>query len=154
MGIFIPGMICPLCGTQMLQSDQIVMFPPFVPNKRDPLHFFSDGVFHRACFEKHPLSDQATRYGDEALRRYRPEGRRCIVCSEEIRDPDDYFGAGYLTSDPASPAFVCNYIQFHRSHFGEWDRASEFYRAIEELMRSEVWDGPRVVFEPLPIWRS
>ena len=154
MAIFTPGMTCPICRKQMLKTDEVVMFPPFVPNKRDPLYLFSDGVFHRACFDGHPLSEQATRYGNEASDRSSPRNRICVVCNQVITDPSDYFSAGYLTHDRASPAFAFNYVQFHRRHFEKWDQGSEFRRVITRLVGSKEWDGPRVIFEPLPTWQS
>jgi hypothetical protein len=152
MAIFTPGMICPICGKRMLSMNEVVMFPPFVPNKRDLLYFFSDGVFHRACFDRHPLSEQATKYGNEARVQHLPQHRVCVVCRQVITDPEDYFGTGYITSDRASPAYAFNYVQFHKRHFKDWDRASEFRRVMEELFGSEDWDGPRIIFEPFPTW--
>ena len=152
MAIFTPGMTCPICGKQMLRTDEVVMFAPFVPNKRDPLYLFSDGVFHRACFDRHPLSEQATKYGNEAQDLHLPRNRVCIECNQVITDPEDYFSTGYLTKDRASSAFAFNYLQFHKQHFEKWDRASKFRRVIEALIDSEEWNGPRVIFEPFPTW--
>jgi len=152
MAIFVPGAICRICGARMTRNDEIVAFPPFVPNKRDPLYFFSDGVFHRRCFDNHPLSKQAAAFGSLAEERGLPQNRICIVCGETISNPDDYFSTGYITSDRKSPAFAFNYFQFHRRHFEEWGQASEFRRAIDSLTNSMGWDGPRVAFTPLPAW--
>ena len=153
MAVFTTGMRCPICGREMSSTDELVMSPPFVPNRRDPLSFVSDGVFHRACFEGHPLSAEATRYANDAEAHGQPDRRRCVVCGRLITDPDDYFGAGYVTSDEASPAYVFNFVQLHRSHFADWDWAEDFRRAIGELQSSDNWDGPMIVFEPFPTWR-
>ena len=142
MAIFTPGMICPICAKQMLSADEVVMFPPFVPNKRDQLYFFSDGVFHQACFDRHPLSEQATKYANEARVQQLLHNRVCVVCRQEITDPEDYFSAGYITKDRASPAYTFNYVQFHKRHFKGWYRASEFRQVITGLIGSEEWDGP------------
>lgn len=152
MAIFVPGIICQICGIQMIRNDEIIAFPPFVPNRRDPLHFFSDGVFHRRCFDKHPLSEQATIFGSIAGEQGLPQNRTCVVCGETIADPDDYFSTGYITSDRGNPAFNFNYLQFHRRHFEKWGQAAEFRHAIESLTNSMEWDGPRVAFTPLPAW--
>ena len=154
MAIFTPGMICPICGKPMLQTDEVIMLPAFVPNKCDPLYFFSDGVFHRTCFAGHPLAEQATKYGNETREQHLPQNRVCMVCDQVITDPEDYFSAGYLTNDRVSPAFAFNYAQFHKRDFENWDRASEFRRVIAELVDSEAWDGPRVIFDPLPTWEG
>jgi hypothetical protein len=117
MAIFTVGMICPICAEKILGTDEVVMFPPFVPNKRDSLYLFSDGVFHRTCFDGHPLSGKATKYGNEARNQALPWNRVCVACNQLITDPEDYFSAGYLTNDRASPAFVFNFVQFHKKTF-------------------------------------
>jgi hypothetical protein len=153
MAIFIPGITCRLCETPMDQNDDIIMFSPFVSNKLDPLYFFSDGVFHRKCFEMHPLSEKARKYAKRAQDQGLPKNRVCVVCGQTIMDPDDYFFTGYMTSDSANPAFYFNYLQFHARHFDQWDKASEFRRAMEELTHSAQWDGPKLAFVPWPTWK-
>jgi hypothetical protein len=136
----------------MHRADEIVMFPPFVSNKRDPLYAFSDGIFHRACVGNDALLAQATKFANEARDRNLPMNRACVICRKLITEPEDYFGAGYLTSDEANPAFAFNFVQFHKRHFAEWKQASEFRSVIEWLVNSAAWDGPKVVFAPLPTW--
>ena len=152
MAVFVPGMICPFCRKAISRSDDIIMFPPFVPNRRDPLYLFNDAVLHRACCEDHPLSKKATVCAEEARSHSRPGNRRCIVCNGDILDPDDYFSVGFLTDDSSSPAFAFNNLQLHRSHFLQWDRAAEFRQAVQQRQESEVWEGPKIIFDPMPRW--
>jgi hypothetical protein len=153
MAIFILGTACRLCGTPMVRDDEIITFQSFVPNKLDPLYLFCDDAFHRRCFDEHPLSEKARRYADRAQEQGLPQNRACLVCGQAITEPDDYCGTGYITSDSASPAFHFNYLRFHKRHFEQWDKASEFRRAIEELMHSGQWDGPKLAFVPWPTWK-
>jgi hypothetical protein len=53
MALFINGMPCRLCGKAMNQADDVIMFPAFL-GRSHPLHKYSDGVFHRSCFEAVP----------------------------------------------------------------------------------------------------
>jgi hypothetical protein len=98
--------------------EDLVSFSPFVANCRDPLYQFSDAAFHRTCFQAHPLAREATRRSEEVRAYGAPGQRRCVVCAQEIMDPDDYFGTGFLTEDATNPVFEFNYLHIHKSHFG------------------------------------
>jgi hypothetical protein len=67
MALFFRGKsICPLCGVEMKEDDEIVAFPAFLPSHHQ-LASFSDAAFHRTCFEKDPRSERVK----ELYRRYR-----------------------------------------------------------------------------------
>lgn len=143
---------CSTCGKPLMKGQEIVSFSPFVADQRDPLYRFSDAAFHRACFANEPLAEAAIRRSTEVRTRSGPGNRSCIVCDEQIVDPDEYFGVGFLTDDPSSPVFEFNYLQFHRSHFLQWDRAAEFRRLVEEFLSSSASEGPLIKFDPFPQW--
>lgn len=75
-------------------SRGILTFAPFVADRSDPLFVFSDATVHSACFTRHPLSEQAKKWHDEAARHKQANERVCAACSELILDPDDYSGRG------------------------------------------------------------
>ena len=149
MAMFVPGMVCSICGKPMEEADKVVMFPPFVANRIDPLYQFSDSVFHAVCFGSHPLAKRASEIVETMQQRLQPGRRFCAACGEPILDPDDYFTSGYLTGDPNNRLFEYNYIQLHRSHLGEWSEFSEFRRLVEEYQSSDEWEGPRLSLVPL-----
>jgi hypothetical protein len=153
MALFFPGMTCPLCHKPMDSKNDVIMFSPFVANRRDPLYFFSDIVMHRACFDRHDLAEAALQRSHEVYKSSGPGNRRCVVCGNEITDPDDYFGAGHLADDATDPLWSFNYVQLHRSHFKQWERASEFQKLAEKMIASPRWDGPHIVFDPAPVWK-
>jgi len=130
----------------MSRREDVVMFAPFVPNRKDPLYLFSDGVFHKTCFERHPLAERARRRGAEAAAMLAPDKRTCVVCGERIRSPDDYFSTGFLTDDSSNPAFEFNYLTAHRSHLANWPRYTELRGIVEAHQSSSEWEGPRVSF--------
>lgn len=144
--------LCSICRKPLMEDDEIVSFPPFAANRRDPLHRFSDAAFHRVCFAAEPLAESAIRRSEEVRAAGGPGDRRCVICGEQIKDPDDYFGTGFLTDDPSNPVFEFNYLQLHRSHFPRWDRATEFRRSVETFIASDLWEGPQIKFDPLPRW--
>lgn len=147
-------MKCRFCGLPMEANEEIVLFAPFVANRRDPLFVISDGVFHRNCFKRHPLANQAIQRQENVLKLGGYERLRCIVCNERITNPDDYFCVGFLTDDIGKPIFKFNYLQFHLSHFTMWADAAEFQRLVTEFLSSDAWEGPQLKFAPLPIWYS
>jgi hypothetical protein len=150
MAIFVPGMKCVLCGLPMTAREEVVLFSPFVANRRDALFKFSDAPVHAACLSRDPLGDRALELHEAATLNADVRRRLCEVCERPILDPDDYLGLGLLTSDPGNALFRFNFLHLHRSHVGQWDRYQEFRRLIEAMQRSEAWDGPRLVFEEKP----
>lgn len=150
MALFVSGMPCPLCGKPMTAAGEVIMFSPFVANRSDPLFVFSDAIMHAACFARHALSEQATKWHDEALRHRKPTDRLCAACSKPILEPDDYFGTGLLTRDAASPLYEFNFVHLHQGHAGSWKRSDEFRKQMESAGASGVWQGPKLVFGTRP----
>jgi hypothetical protein len=143
MAILIRGATtCGICGEVIAEGDAAALFPAFVANELDPLVFFSDGAFHEACVDDHPNGATARKLADEVVEHARPGRRACVVCGEPIRDPDDYLGFGYLTSDPELAAARFNYVQLHRSHVGRWRDLGAAVVALEQLRDSGRWQGP------------
>jgi hypothetical protein len=153
MALFVLGKTpCQICNRPLMKGDSVVSFSPFVANRRDLLYRFSDAAFHKACFEAEPLAEAAIRRSEDVRTRGGPANRRCAVCEQQINDPDDYFGVGFLTDDPGSLAFEFNYLTLHRSHFFQWERATNFRRAMETFLLLDAWEGPLIRFDPLPRW--
>jgi len=145
MAIFVPGMPCSLCQRPITATDDVVMFSPFVADCSDPLSVFSDAIAHTSCFVQHPLSTEATKWHDEATRQRESAARVCVVCTKPIADPDDYFGTGLLSRDPATPLFDFNHVHLHRSHAARWIRFEELRRLMDNAQASGSWQGPALV---------
>jgi hypothetical protein len=143
---------CAICR-HPVGTGAIVSFPPFVTNRNDPLGAFSDSVVHRACLDAHPLRPLALCARGQLEGPDGVGGLRCVACGETLRSvPGKWFGTWLLSSESHSPLFEFNYVWLHSAHFPEWDRASYFQSAVEEAMRSESWEGSKIVFDPLPSW--
>jgi len=151
MALFLPGMRCGLCEKPMTAADELVSFRPFVADRCDPLYIFSDATVHAACFAQHPLSDEATRWHDVAMRYRTPADRTCVACSQLILDPDDFFGTGLLSRDPNNPLYCFNFVHLHLSHAARWEQFDEFRRRVESAQASDAWQRPRLVFGTTPI---
>jgi predicted nucleic acid-binding Zn ribbon protein len=132
---------CPLCGAVIKEGQQVAAFPNFVANELDPLWVFSDGAFHAECFKSHPLSRKADARYMEIMKRNGPGNRSCVVCTREIKDPDEYFSLGHLTEDKNHSLYVYNYTQAHRSCLPEWRALEHVHAEAVKLMRSDSWKG-------------
>lgn len=142
MAIFIVGKTqCPLCEQIIEEGEEIVSFPPFIPNDLDPLWIFSDGVFHAACFYREPLANKAVLRYEELRQKNGPGNRICVVCSSEIKDPDEYITLGHLTEDEKHPLFKYNYAQVHRSCLSKWSEVPFLCQEIRQLSQSGTWGG-------------
>jgi hypothetical protein len=134
---------CRICGKVIAAGDRAILFEPFLANERDPLFFFSDGAFHKACIDAYSDGAAARERAAEVHEHSRPESRICVVCGEVIRDPDDYLGFGFLTvSEVAASRF--NYVHLHRSHIGRWHDLDAALEALEHLRDSGEWRGDRL----------
>ena len=150
MPIFFPGRTtCHLCRKVIESVDEVVMFPPFVDNEADPLHGFSDSIFHKACFDAHPLSRAAQeRY---ELVEARCRSRTCRVCGRTIDSFDDFFVLGLLTEDEGHALHPYNFARFHLSCLPSWPGLPELYARLRDLEAGGNWRGygPRYILQTL-----
>jgi hypothetical protein len=151
MAVFFHGMTCPLCGLPVGSLSEAAMFSPFVADRSDPLFLFSDCVVHASCLSRHPLSVEATRWHDEAVRHRKVSDQVCSACGRPVLDPDDYFATGLLARAADNPLFEFNFLYFHRSHADSWPRFDEFRRLMEAAQaEGGQWRGPTLVFGTTP----
>lgn len=67
MALIFPGKTpCLLCGQPLQSVDDVVALPAFLPPTHE-LSFFSDGAFHRRCFDADPRAERV----NELYTRYR-----------------------------------------------------------------------------------
>lgn len=132
---------CVICGLVMAEGDEIVSFPAFVSNRRDPLFRFTDAAFHRSCLAQDPLGRRAMDRLQELSEHLGPGKRLCLVCGRAIVDPDDYVTFGHLTDEPSNPLFRWNYAQLHRSCIADWPQLHDVIEMLEAYERSGAWEG-------------
>jgi hypothetical protein len=142
MAIVILGKtICSICGEVLRPGDDVVAFPPFIPNEADPLWIFSDAAFHSTHFHQHPLANEALRRYEEFKAMTVSSRRVCMVCGRSIDTPDEYFTFGHLTSDPSDLLYRFNYRQAHRQHLAQIPELHEIRDKLKRLQLSGVWKG-------------
>lgn len=142
MAIIIRGKTkCHFCGAIIEEGQSVSSFPHFIRNELDPLSVFDDGAFHLDCFHNHPLAGEAEQRYEEILERNGPGKRVCVVCNQQITNPDDYFTLGHLTAERASPLYGYNYTQAHNSCLSDWGELRKVVELIKELQLSGKWRG-------------
>ena len=147
MSIFIEGRTCcGICREPIGSHLELVAFSPFVANQNDPISVFNDGCFHKACFQSHPLSDQASEQSRVCLEVAKPRNRLCYLCGDSIDDPDNYIACGYLTGNTNDPLSRYNFAQFHRSCLLESPTRSFLAEQLIERLASGRWKGAGLVW--------
>jgi hypothetical protein len=131
---------CGICGRPLRSGESLECFSAFVPNELDPLYVFSDGAFHKSCFNADPRGRAARDRFDTLRVRTGPGHRVCVVCAGPIDLPDEYFSFGFVADHP-DRLRALNYLQFHRSHLPIWPGLQEASDALTELEQSGAWKG-------------
>ncbi len=139
MALYVEGVRCAVCNKPVSKVQEMVLFPSFVANKKDPLYIFNDAVCHSHCFDSHPLSNSARTIYDKTVRMSKTHN--CVLCKNEIDRPDEYFCTGYIIDDESNPLFEYNFLQFHRSCLFNWSRFEEFRYLVEKYQISDKWEG-------------
>lgn len=137
--LFLPGQTtCGICSKTIAVMDGAVGVPPFVANELDPLRPFSDAVFHQECLDAHPSGALISRLTG-AYKTHLKE-RVCWACRRRITDPDQWFGTGYLSSDPQDLAERFNFCQLHADCIRHWPQRPLLRTALERLSESGKWN--------------
>lgn len=142
MAIHIEGSTCPICHKPLAPGADITLFPAFVINTNDPLYIFNDTAIHKQCVDRHPHGRDATWARNEFLSYTRPSFRRCALCDEIVKSPDNYIATGYLTCAKSSPLYRFNFLQFHRTCLSRWPELRQLKEAIASELQSKRWQGP------------
>jgi hypothetical protein len=132
---------CRICSNVIEERDDVVLFPPFVLNEKNPLHELSDTACHSACVKEHPLGRIMLAAADEFLTHTGPGKRSCVVCGNEIRDPSDYLFIGYLADPSTDKLGMFNYSHLHKSHIRDWKQAQVFLSLAREAITAGEWSG-------------
>jgi len=128
---------CQICNQVIQVHDDVISFPPFIPNEFDPLYLFHDANFHQDCFLQHPLGDAATKRYEELKAHH--QTRIDAITNTPITDPDDYFTLGHLTEDETNPLYRYNYLHLRRSKLSDWADLEKVYKLIKVLDASGQW---------------
>jgi len=132
---------CPICGKVIEEGDEAISFPHFILNEKDPLFALSDTACHSACVNADPLGLAMLAAADEYYKHTGPGKRGCVVCGNQVLNPDDYLLIGYL-GDPHTEALgKFNYTHLHKSHIRDWKEANEFLTLARAAVDAGQWQG-------------
>ena len=140
MAIIITGKSkCPICNEVMNESDEIVLFPPFVQNVNDPFYIFNDAGVHLTCLRDHKLGKQAIEYRNIVIEKTRPENRICDIGGNVITKPDDYLFIDLLTSDLSEELSKFNFMTIDKNNLSQWQKRELFQDAAHRFINEGKW---------------
>jgi len=115
------------------------MFPPFVANIIDPLHFFSDNSFHLECLNHVKNGKRTIKYADIRNLKTRPENRKCIVTQELITNESEHIFIPYLTSDKSSNLHKFNFTHINILNLSRWKDREHVTKELIKFHDSGTW---------------
>lgn len=130
---------CVLCGSLILEGEEVVQFPAFVPTTKDVLFVFNDASVHKRCLERHPYKLLAIAHSNDAIYKTRPQNRRCDITGNEINKPDDCIFFGVLTSDKNEELHEFNLTMIDKNNLSLWKDKSRFLNSAAEFINSGKW---------------
>jgi len=110
-------------------------------NEIDPLYPLSDTAGHLTCLSNDPLGRSMLAASEKFLASTGPGKRTCVVCGEEVRDPENYFLIGYLADPACDPFSKFNCTHLHKSHILKWKQADEFLSLARAALIEGKWRG-------------
>ncbi len=132
---------CPICGKVIEKMEEVIGFPHIIVNEKDPLYALSDSSCHVACVNADPLGREMLAAADEYFESAGPGKRACVVCGNQVLNPDDYFLILHLGNPPTSQLAKFNYTHLHRSHIHDWKQADEFLVLARTAVDAGQWGG-------------
>ena len=133
--------VCPLCDRVIKSGESTHSFPAFVVNEKDPCFIFSDCAFHEECVRQHKLGAYATQRVEGWVSKVGPGKRKCVVCQNEVTNPDDYLLVEHLSDDANDPLRAFNYTHLHKSCLPKWKSRDYFVGLVNKVIASGRWQG-------------
>lgn len=131
---------CPICGSTIDTDYECYAFSHFVINKKDPLYFYTDSAFHKACIENDPLKAKADKFHNWELEASKPENRICMISGNLIDRMDRHIFIGLLTTNEDAFLYKFNYRHFDRAALSGWKERPILVAALQELNMSNKWN--------------
>ena len=131
--VFLNQSKCSICDTIMYEHEEIILFPAFTSNQKDPLYPFSDESLHYSCLGKHLLHQKALAFRETILSKTRPENRICDIGGNRIDQPENYLFIGLLTSDELNPLYAFNFMNIDIQNIPKWSKKEGFLSLLEQF---------------------
>lgn len=142
MAILILGKtVCKICGNIIDNNDKFVSLPAFVFNDCDPLFFFNDSAFHENCFWTHESSKNVTERVERLFKEISSKNRVCIVCKNQIIQPDDYLFLGFITDNTEDDISKYGYTKLHLSCLPKWKDLNNFKKLLAQSISDKAVEG-------------
>lgn len=114
------------------------MFPPFLPNMKDPSYIFNDAAVHEECLEKHPLGKKALEISNIAIGILPLAKLKCHVGGNKIAQNNiTYFGC--LTTEN-NELGEFNFLAFDRNNISKWQDRKRFIAIANQYIKDGKWE--------------
>lgn len=114
---------CLLCGRAIRENDEFETVPSIFSGPGDRFFRYNDSAVHTHCF----LNDENHREIRELVKAVRTAyaQKKCRICGNEIKSPDEMIFVPVLSSCEENPLFRFNCTAFHRKCFSLSEAAQE-----------------------------
>ena len=136
---------CALCGKTINTHHKYIAFPAFVGNTIDPLFILNDAIVHEKCFESFAYYKEMQKI-QEIMDSVRKRGYTCMVCKEQIINPDELISFGYITYDQEDPLFELNYKFVHKTCIHNREVFFEYIDRLQQLRDVKKWVGTGIQY--------
>lgn len=134
--------VCNICNRIIKQDDEIIGFPPFISNAKDPFYFFNDAAFHKTCLLNHSLGKKAISFIDRLYFKTKPENRKCDIGGGEIPSFSDFIFVPMLTSDATESVYKYNFMTINKRNIPNWPGRQKMLEDLKEYNSSGNWENP------------
>lgn len=131
---------CPICHTILYDHQNIVMFPAFISNTKDPLYLFNDAGIHYSCLKKHSSGNKALGFMEKVMFKIKPENRICDIGKNMIDTPENHLFIDLLTSDEKEKLYSFNIMNIDIRNISMWPDRQDFIAAAEQFLVDEKWE--------------
>lgn len=132
---------CSICRALLYNHQNIIMFPAFISNTKDPVYLFNDAGVHYSCLEKHSLRSKVSAFLEKVTFKTRPENRICDIGGNIIDLPENYLFISLLTSDETDELYSFNFMNIDIRNLSKWVDKQNFVDAIEQFLKDEKWEA-------------
>lgn len=125
---------CPICNSALDKNKPYTMFPPFLPNIKDPLYIFNDAAVYEECLEKHPFGNRIFKF----IKFIPLSKRTCHVGGNKIAQNDIIYFGCLTTEDDELSEF--NFLAFDRNNITKWKDRERFVTVANQYIKDGKWE--------------
>jgi hypothetical protein len=132
---------CSLCEQVLNNSNQYILYPPFMNNTKDKLFIFSDSGVHLECLTKNKFGNISLLFRKKYYESMPSINSICNIDGNLIKYPTDIISFGLLTSDITEELFEFNFWTVNKKNLAQWDSREKFKNSLKKFDEENKWKG-------------